>query len=198
MAEKPEPPKRHEANAERAANYIEAVLFAAGCPVSLRKLGELTGLSPMELKVGLEKLAARYAAQRSAIEVVKVSSRKYVMQLKSAYAEYIWSRGADLEALKLPKSLLRTLTYIGYLQPVRQAVLKKLCGSQVYTYVKTLEELGLVRARRERRSKVLTLTSKFFEYFGLPRMSMEKLKECLAARVKALGSAAWVSEEKEE
>ena len=78
----------------------------------------------------------------------------------------------------LSRGLLRVLSIIAYHEPIKQADIVKIVGNRVYDYVKELEEKGLVKTEKKSRTKVLSLTPQFEEYFGVKKKFMkEKINE---------------------
>ncbi len=67
----------------------------------------------------------------------------------------------------IPPAMLKTLAIIAYKQPVTQSKLVKERGNRIYAYVKKLREHELIEAKKKGRTKILTVTPKFREYFQI-------------------------------
>ena len=76
---------------------------------------------------------------------------------------------------ELSRGLLRVLSIIVYHEPVPQSEIVKVIGNRTYEYVKELEERGLVKSERKSRTKMLSVTEKFEEYFGVKKEDIKKL-----------------------
>lgn len=158
---------------------IEAILFSAGRAVGIDELANLTAMPEEVIRAHLEKLISNYAEKDCGLEISK-AGEKYAMQVKAEYAENV----VNIAPKEIPEHLLRTLALIAYHQPVKQVEMQKLIGSKIYDHVKELEELGMIRAREDGRTKILTTTKLFPEYFGIGTTSREEIKKVLGEKVK--------------
>ena len=150
---------------------VEAALFSAAKPVTVSELHDASGLDVRTIRTALGKLIDEYNSSDRAIEIAKMGPR-YAMQVKREYT----SPAAKLAELKIPKDVLKTASLIAYYQPVLQSKLSDLLGSKIYTHVRTLEDLGLIRTRPKKNSVELTTTKKFIETFGIDARSRDEVK----------------------
>ena len=157
---------------------VEAALFSAGKPLKFEELQEATGVDKPKLKQILKKLINTYKTHETSLEVAKVGA-KYAMQLKSEYTETTRTL-ADME---IPYKVLKTAALIAYHQPIKQSELQDMIGSKVYDHVKELHGLGLIRAKDSGRTKMLTITKQFPEYFGIDTTDREEIKKWLVKKV---------------
>lgn len=157
---------------------LEAVLFLSGTAMTERQLAETTGLRRRSVRRLLTVLVAEYEARDGGLEVAR-RGRRWVLQAREAYAR----RAAPQAPKTLPASVLKTAGLIAYYQPVKQSHLVHVLGSKAYDHVKRLRERGLIAARPEGRTLLLTTTSKFLEFFGLSVGSRKELRRLLAERV---------------
>lgn len=141
---------------------VEAALFAAGRALSIKEISDVTGLGSKIVRAASRELIQDYASFKGGIEIREFEDR-YVMQVRAEIAKKV-SKVAPKE---LEAPLLRTLAVIAYNQPINQSDLAKVRGSKSYSHVKELEEIGLIRSEKEGRTKRLTTTKTFAEYFGL-------------------------------
>ena len=141
---------------------VEAALFAAGRPLTAAEIAEATDLPARAVRGLADDLVRDYSGRGGGIEVRGFEGR-YVMQVRSSVAERVKKVGPkELEA-----PLLRTLAIIASHQPLSQSELARMRGNKSYGHVKELEDRGLIRAEKEGRTKILTTTRSFAEYFGL-------------------------------
>ncbi len=161
-------------------NVIEATLFSAGRPLSYEEIRDAIGVSKAQFDKLFKSLKKRYRETNSSLEVEKLG-RKYVLQLKTNYVEYIKS----LARREIPMKLLKTLALIAFHQPLKQSDLKRMIGPKVYDHIPELREFGLVRVRRDPPTKLLYTTEKFNEYFGIKAGSKDKkeIRRILAEKV---------------
>jgi segregation and condensation protein B len=157
---------------------IEAALFSAGKPLKLEELAESTNIDKEKLRKYVKNLIKNYNNRETALEIAKVGD-KYAMLLKPDYTAS--TRGlADME---IPYKVLKTAALIAYHQPIKQSELQDMIGSKVYDHVKELVELKLIRAKDEGRTKLLTTTKLFPEYFGIDTTNREEIKKWLVKKV---------------
>ncbi len=154
---------------------VEAALFSAGKPLSISEIERITGVGRRKVREAIDFLMEEYASRDTAIEIVKIGS-KYSMQLKEKYADI----AMEVVPMELPKEVLKTAALIGYHQPVKQAMLEEMVGSRVLEHIKILEDMGLIKKKREGRYMVVHITPKFAEYFGLEGAKPEDIKRILA------------------
>jgi segregation and condensation protein B len=157
---------------------IEAALFSAGKPVALEEIAISTGLEPALIKLYLKKLTQSYNRRDTSLEVIK-AGKKYSLRVKENYVE----RVRELAAPEVNPKLLKTAALIAYHQPIKQSDLVEMYGSKVYDHVKELLQLGLIRARKDGSTKVITTTHRFSETFGISSVSKKKVKGHVRDRV---------------
>lgn len=157
---------------------IEAALFSAGTPLSSEELKELTDLTESKIKSTLKLLIDEYNQRESALEIAQVGE-KYSMQLKTEYAPHV----QKFAPMEIPVKVLKTAALIAYHQPIRQRDLFDMVGYKVYEHAKILHELGLIRRRESGRTKIITTTERFSEYFGIASTDREEIKKWLMEKV---------------
>lgn len=157
----------------QAKQIIEAALFVSSEPLSLAKLAEISGVSREEARSLIEELRRDYASRDSAIEIRSIGDEHYLMQAKDALS------GMLIELVKpaLPQDVLKTLSLIALRQPITQAEVVKARGSTAYAHIKELVAKGFVSATPAGRTKMLTTTDKFSDYFGFSRDIAEVKKQ---------------------
>ncbi len=153
---------------------VEAILFSATEPLSSISIARIAKTSIKEVESALQKLIEEYSSRDSAIEIVKIKD-KYLMRVKPVYQKFV---GKFVES-ELDKGCLRTLAIIAIKQPIELSKLAKIRGNRCYEHVKKLEEMGLIKAEKKGRTKVLTTTKDFAVYFGLNTDDPEEIKRLL-------------------
>ncbi len=146
---------------------IEAALYAAGRPLDLLDLGKAaqTKSKRKTLKI-IKDVLKNINENMRAVEIVEIPEEKFVMQLKSKYTKV--ARKFSLKPL-MPKAVLKTLSHIVYLQPVSSSDIIDRRGSQAYSHLKKLRELGFIELDRKGRKKTYRTTDTFSEYFGVSK-----------------------------
>lgn len=160
---------------------VEAALFTAGRAISLGEISQNTGLSKRNVKLYAQELVKDYEEKDSGIEILEFED-KYVMQVRACLADKV----SKLAPKEMEAPLLRTLAMIAYNQPITQSEVARIRGNKSYGHVKELEEKGLIRAEKSGRTKMLTTTKIFADYFGLELGNPEFVKSMMTEK-KALG-----------
>ncbi len=154
---------------------IEAVLFAAGKPLSVRELGETLGLADHRPVQGaLKALARTYEQRQTALSVERVGDR-YALQLK---AEFVPTAHAVTPVDLAPRTV-KALTLIAYHQPIVQSRLVRMLGEPAYEEVQRLREAGYVHAEPKGATLELTTTRHFAEQFGIASTKPEEIRRFL-------------------
>lgn len=149
---------------ERLA-LIEAALYVAGRPLDLKTLGSITKQrSKKKIQTMTRILMQRYLAQKGALEIVELDNDRFILQLKSEYVQLV--RRLAIQPLLTP-SPLKTLAYIAYRQPVTQAHVAAVRGAHVYSHIRKIKNLGLIKTERLGKTYILRTTEVFADYFNL-------------------------------
>jgi segregation and condensation protein B len=167
---------------------LEAVLFSAQKPMSLKELRDVFATAPEhaegdeaarglkkvkegELTAALEQLVKEHEdAQRSYRLACVAGSWQFVTQPE--YAPWLKALvGHRLRPPRLSQPALETLAIIAYRQPIMRAEIEQVRGVTIDGVMQTLVERGLVeqvgRAEVVGRPMTYGTTSLFLEYFGL-------------------------------
>ncbi len=154
---------------------LEAALFMSSEPMSLDKLSKITGVNSLGyLKGALLELKDEY--ENRGVHITE-TAQGWSFQVDRQHLDKV----ADLTPHSdIPEGQKRTLALIAYKEPVAQSEIIKIQGNKTYAYIKELTAKGLVRAERDGRTKILTLTQEFERYFGGEK---EKVREQLIAKL---------------
>jgi len=161
---------------------IEALIFASDVPLSIKKIREnIEDAGEKEIREALHRLAERYEAQGSAIQVIEIAGG-YQMVTRSEFAHLVSRIYQSNIRSRLTGKGLETLAIIAYNQPVTKPEIEKIRGVNVDGVMRTLIERNLITVRgrkKEPGNPLLYGTTRFFlEYFGLRSLDdLPKLKE---------------------
>ncbi len=144
-------------------SVIEAALFASGRTLSTRELADLSGLSEERVRAVADDLAAEYAQLGARAWRSRASERAMPCRSDPAWLPQV----VTLAPRELEAPLIRTLAIIAYKQPLKQSELVEIRGNKGYEHVKELEKRGLISAVKQGRTKALSTTRAFADYFGL-------------------------------
>ncbi|MDE1852024.1 MAG: SMC-Scp complex subunit ScpB [Candidatus Micrarchaeota archaeon] len=142
---------------------VEATIFMSAKALGISEIASLAGIaSPGAVEKMVRELVEEYRSRDTALEILEISG-KYMFSIKSPYASKVsgLASGPDLS-----KGALRILAYISKNDGVMQSQLVKYFGSQTYDYMKELVENEFVEAKKFKRSKKISTTPKFKEYFA--------------------------------
>ncbi len=165
----------------RLKAILESLLFAAGEPVSLARLGAvLDTVTRDELKRALSALGSEYAQSGRGIALEEVAGG-YQLRTRPEFAPHIRKLLAS-KPPRLSRSLLETLAIVAYRQPITRPEIEELRGVDSGGVLETLLERRLVKiaGRKEAPGRPLlyATTSEFLEVFALKDLdSLPDLKE---------------------
>jgi segregation and condensation protein B len=158
---------------------VEAVLFAAGKPLSVREITsalELEDFRPVQKAV--RTLQQTYDNRQSALEVRRVGDR-FALQLDEKFVPAVHS----VTPVEMAPRTLKALTLVAYHQPILQSVLVRMIGDVAYEEVQHLRGLGLVRTEPKGSTIELTTTKRFAEYFGIASTRPEEIRRFLEQKL---------------
>ena len=149
-----------------AVRRAEAVLFAAGQPMSA---GEVAEALPQGVDVPSVLMTLKAAYANRGVKLVEVGGRWRFQTADDLAFLFVEERH---EQKKLSQAALETLAIIAYGQPVTRAEIESVRGVAVSKgTIDTLMEAGWVKAKGRRRTPgrpvTLGTTQAFLEHFGL-------------------------------
>lgn len=151
---------------------VEALLWAAQEPLNLKKIAAVTGASGVgEVREAVAKLRSRFAARRSAIELVEVAGGLR-LTTRPAYAPWLQRLFEGPAAgARLSGAAAETLAIVAYRQPVVRAEVEAIRGVGCGDVLRQLLEVDLLRivGRSEQLGRPLLYgtTGRFLELYGL-------------------------------
>ncbi|MFN4025561.1 MAG: SMC-Scp complex subunit ScpB [Hyphomonas sp.] len=156
---------RDEALAE-GVRRAEAVLFAAGQPLSAEQISQVL---PQGIEAGEVLMALRAVYSKRGVNLVEVAGKWRFQTAQDLSWLFVEERQVQK---KLGQAAMETLAIIAYGQPVTRAEIEAVRGVAVSkTVIDTLLETGWVRTRGRRKTPGLPIcygtTEKFLEHFGL-------------------------------
>jgi segregation and condensation protein B len=154
---------------------IEAILYAAGEPVTIRELKKtFSGTDPEDIKKGLEEILEAYNAEGRGLQLVEVAGG-YQITTRPEYHDWVRSIFKFKPPSRLSIQALETLATIAYRQPVTVPEIMELRGVNSAGVVRTLLEKKLIRILGRKkvvgRPLLYGTTKEFLTRFGLKDMS---------------------------
>jgi len=153
-------------------NVVEAVLLAAGRPITIDQILELfeehERPAGEDVRAALADLENRYAATGVTLREVASGWR---VQIRPQHADVV-SRLWQERPSRYSRALLETLALIAYRQPITRGEIEDIRGVTVAsTIMRTLHERNWIRVVGHRevpgRPELLGTTREFLDYFGL-------------------------------
>ena len=155
----------------KPSQVVEALLFAAGEPLSVERLRSLTGIEDgREIRALVEGLRMDYAEQGRAFVIEEVGGG-FRMLTRTEFAPWLMKLRRREEEARLSPAALETLSIIAYRQPVLRADIEAIRGVSCGEVLRGLMERGLAkiagRADTLGRPILYGTSKKFLEVFGL-------------------------------
>jgi segregation and condensation protein B len=165
---------------------LEAILFAAGKPLSVRELTEsLDAPDFRPVQQALRRLSKTYDGRQTALEVRRVGDR-YALQLRESFV----AGARSVTPVEMAPRTLKTLTLIAYHQPMLQSLLARMLGEPAYEEVARLRGLNLIHAEPKGSTLELHTTKAFAEYFGIASTRPEEIRQFLEQKLGVTPTAA--------
>jgi segregation and condensation protein B len=151
---------------------IEAALYSAGRPITIKEIMNASGVDSKDrVKRLLTELINKTKVTFKALEIAKLEDNSYVFQLSPNYAPIVKKFS---NRPQFSKSVLKTLSYIAYEQPVTTKRLLEIRGSKVYNHLRELQGQEFIQFKSSGRIKVYSTTAKFNNYFGVSDLKILK------------------------
>lgn len=161
---------------------IEAALFASGKMLSIQELSNLSGIPEDKANILANELTKEYASRNGGMEIIRFGD-EYAMQVRTALVHSVMS----VAPKEIDAPLIRTLAIIAYKQPIKQSVLAEIRGNKSYAHVKDLEKMGLISCAKQGRTKVITTTKAFADYFGIGSDRPESVRRVIMKDKRPIG-----------
>jgi len=158
---------------------VEAVLFAAGKPLSVKELAEALAIEDWRaVQRAVRTLEQTYDHRQSALEVRRVGDR-YALQLQEKFVTTVHS----VTPVEMAPRTVKALTLVAYHQPILQSMLVRMIGDVAYEEVQRLRGIGLVHTEPKGATLELTTTRRFAEYFGIASSRPEEIRRFLEQKL---------------
>lgn len=155
---------------KREYRTLEALLFAAGEPVSVSNMSKVLGLTEGECRRLAENLARIYEEEESGMQIIRLE-KAYQMTTRPMYYDDIKVLYQSSQKVRLTETQLETLAIVAYKQPVTKQEIDDIRGVKSDNVVNRLMEFGLVeeagRLKAPGRPALFKTTDEFLRSFGL-------------------------------
>ena len=149
---------------------LEAVLFCAGEPITIRELADLFDFGVHDVRSAVEKLREEYIDTGRSFRIEDISGGVQILTV-SAYDPWLRRLHRKQGNSRLSPAALETLAIIAYKGPITKADLESIRGVQCTPTIKTLLDRNFVRIAGKApglgRPFLYHTTPLFLESFGL-------------------------------
>lgn len=159
---------------EENMKLIEAIFFISGRFLSMHDLISISNLNSLVVKESIEKLKERYQKENSALEIVE-RDNLWKMDVKQEYHNIINKLATG--SAEFTKAEQETLAIIAYKHPIKQSVIIKIRGNKAYDHIHKFIQLGLIKAKKEGHTNVLSLSDEFYDYFNVSTENKNPMKD---------------------
>jgi segregation and condensation protein B len=152
-------------NQDNVKNKVEALLFSSARRMTIEEISELSGIKNLEaIKNALNELKADYSSRGGSVALLE-DGNNWKLNVKDHYLPIVQKIVSRTE---LDKPLMETLAVIAWKYPILQSDVIRIRHNKAYDHLKQLEEMEFISRTKFGRTRKITLTEKFFEYFDLP------------------------------
>lgn len=156
-------------NQDRMTGALEAVLFAAGEPVSVAELAQIMQLEKPQVWELLTALKQAYEAESRGL-MLRETAGGWQLVTKPVHYNLLLALTQKKE-IKLTNAAMETLAIVAFRQPVTRAEMEAIRGVKVDRVLNTLLDLGLVAEAGRKKTLgnpiLYATTEKFLATFGL-------------------------------
>ena len=160
---------------DKMVGALEAVLFAAGEPISVAELAQCLQLEKPQVWELLASLEHSYEDEARGLMLRQIGDGYQLVTKPEHYA--LVSNLSRKKEIKLTNAAMETLAIIAFKQPITRAEMEAIRGVKVDGVVNTLLDLGLIVEAGRKKALgnpiLYATTEKFLIVFGLN--SLEEL-----------------------
>lgn len=158
---------------EHLKGNIEAILFAAGRPVSEEELATILSVEKEHIRLLLAQMKDAMEEKGRGLTILEIAEG-YQLCTKADYAESVAAL-AEIQPNRLSKAALETLSVIAFKQPITRAEIEQIRGVQVDRVLQNLLDKELIKelGRKEviGRPILYGTTEVFLNCFGMTSLA---------------------------
>lgn len=176
---------------EELKGRLEAVLFAAGDPMTVREMAALLDVVPDAVEMLLEEMALDYAGAERGLQIIRLEDR-IQLTTKLDYSSSVLKLAQVNERQTLSKGALECLAIIAYKQPVTRVEVDEIRGvSSDYVLSKLLERSFITVIGRKNvpgKPKLYATTDEFLRQFGFSNLKAFSEDETYQSLLRRVGT----------
>ena len=183
----PTPPQDSSMSPTEIKSILEAILFAANEPISIKQFTQVLGdASTHDIREQLIALEDDYQTANRSFQLIEIANGFQVCS-RPEYRDWIEKFYTRQVRVRLSPPALETLAIVAYKQPVTRTEVEEIRGVNSDSVVNSLIQKGLIRIAGRKpgqgRSLLFATTDRFLEQFGLKNLSelpsIEEIEEIL-------------------
>ncbi len=160
---------------EHAVAGLEALLFAAGDPLSLSELMNMTGLKEGDILDALDVLARTLEENQQSGVILRRMEDRYTLSTKPSLKQVLEQLYRPKNRPRLTQASYEVLAIVAYNQPVTRAQIETVRGVNSDSIISRLEERGYIYISgtldAPGRPSLLSTTEKFLLETGIASLS---------------------------
>lgn len=160
-------------NPKKLKPLIEAALFLSSEALSLPELSRLVHAEIDDTRTALNELSVELQERDSALEI-KEEGNAIRLSVRDEFDDFSKNFSTIPE---LSKTVLKTLAFISFKQPVKQSDVIRYRNNKAYEHIGILEDKGFIRRETVGKTFIIFTTKKFVEYFGEPKKPLVEQKQ---------------------
>ena len=158
---------------EELKSKIEAILYCTPQGMNLDKIAKAIGIgSKGHVKTVIKSLQEDFDQRESGLRIIEEDGL-WKMRIRDEHVDLV----KEAAKPELEKAVLETLAYIAHRKKVSQASVVKTRSNKAYEHIKELEEKGFIESKKDKKTKNLSPTKKFYDYFELKEEKLELPEE---------------------
>ena len=155
---------------------LEAVLFAAGHPLTYAKLAALFNTTPRHIKQLVQLWTEEYNTRKNSGLMVVLFADSCQLCTKEEHGQLVRAAlGVREGASRLSAANMEVLAAVAYNQPATRAYVEQLRGVDCSHAISTLVDRGFIESKSRLdvpgRPRLYTTTSEFLRCFGMGSLS---------------------------
>ncbi|MFZ2259049.1 MAG: SMC-Scp complex subunit ScpB [Clostridiaceae bacterium] len=176
---------------ETLQGSLEAILFAAGEPVSIREMADMLEVVPDAVETILDALDNQYRSASRGIFIIRLED-KIQLATKVEYSRWVLKLAQVNERQTLSKGALECLAIVAYKQPVTRVEVDEIRGvSSDYVMAKLLDR-GFIsvigRKNVPGKPKLYATSEEFLRQFGFANVKIFTQDETFQELMKSVES----------
>ena len=142
---------------------IEAILFCTPDGLDSKRLSKLCGIGSVgHVKSALQEMQEEFETNGRGMSLV-LKDGLWRFAVRDEHVPLV----KEAAKPEIEKAILETLAFIAYKKNAKQSEVVKVRSNKAYGHIKHLEAQGFVTAKTKGKTRLLTPTKKFYDYFAL-------------------------------